>query len=204
MLWTALKLLNSTNAYLFILILIILVLLQCSFVTCPEQCQMRQYRNLYLFFSHCVNCCLSCIRGFTVVCIYCCLYFSVHYVKRPGAVLDGGSVVANLDLDDPSRVQQAQSFTGKLPQPQVPTHPWWEAAPDLPEHPCLAGEHSGGIRSARCLLQIQATDLRREADEVPQGPLTPPSGATSNVSSPLLLLLLLPRAAVGLPSPPHS
>ncbi|XP_078337630.1 acetyl-CoA carboxylase-like isoform X9 [Crassostrea virginica] len=47
----------------------------------------------------------------------------VHYVKRPGAVLDGGSVVANLDLDDPSRVQQAQSFTGKLPQPQAPpTH----------------------------------------------------------------------------------
>lgn len=49
--------------------------------------------------------------------------FSVHYVKRPGAVLDGGSVVANLDLDDPSRVQQAQSFTGTLPQPQAPpTH----------------------------------------------------------------------------------
>lgn len=49
--------------------------------------------------------------------------FSVHYVKRPGAVLDGGSVVAHLDLDDPSRVQQAQSFTGTLPQPQAPpTH----------------------------------------------------------------------------------
>ena len=49
--------------------------------------------------------------------------YSVHYVKRPGAVLDGGSVVAHLDLDDPSRVQQAQSFTGTLPQPQAPpTH----------------------------------------------------------------------------------
>lgn len=49
--------------------------------------------------------------------------FSVHYVKRPGAVLDGGSIVANLDLDDPSRVQQAQAFTGKLPQPVAPpTH----------------------------------------------------------------------------------
>lgn len=53
----------------------------------------------------------------------CSVCFSVHYVKRPGAVLDGGSVVAHLDLDDPSRVQQAQSFTGTLPQPQAPpTH----------------------------------------------------------------------------------
>jgi hypothetical protein len=44
-------------------------------------------------------------------------------VKRPGAVLDGGSIVANLDLDDPSRVQQAQAFKGKLPQPVAPpTH----------------------------------------------------------------------------------
>ena len=32
-------------------------------------------------------------------------------------------MVAHLDLDDPSRVQQAQSFTGTLPQPQAPpTH----------------------------------------------------------------------------------
>ncbi|XP_062596285.1 acetyl-CoA carboxylase 1-like isoform X10 [Saccostrea cucullata] len=47
----------------------------------------------------------------------------VHYVKRPGAVLEGGSIVAHLDLDDPSRVQQAQSFKGTLPQPQAPpTH----------------------------------------------------------------------------------
>lgn len=63
---------------------------------------------------------------FSVYRYYICMYsvcYSVHYVKRPGAVLDGGSVVAHLDLDDPSRVQQAQSFTGTLPQPQAPpTH----------------------------------------------------------------------------------
>ncbi|XP_013400503.1 acetyl-CoA carboxylase isoform X2 [Lingula anatina] len=39
----------------------------------------------------------------------------VHYVKRPGAVLDAGSIVCKLQLDDPSRVQQAQLFHGKLP-----------------------------------------------------------------------------------------
>ncbi|KAJ8315639.1 LOW QUALITY PROTEIN: hypothetical protein KUTeg_007789 [Tegillarca granosa] len=43
----------------------------------------------------------------------------VHY--RPGAVLDPGSVVAHLDLDDPSRVQQAQPYTGRLPIPQNPS-----------------------------------------------------------------------------------
>ncbi|KAK3098334.1 hypothetical protein FSP39_018526, partial [Pinctada imbricata] len=47
----------------------------------------------------------------------------VHYVKRPGAVLDAGSIISRLDLDDPSRVQQAKSFSGHLPKPQAPpTH----------------------------------------------------------------------------------
>ena len=32
--------------------------------------------------------------------------YSVHYLKRPGAVLDSGSIVANLVLDDPTRVVQ--------------------------------------------------------------------------------------------------
>ncbi|CAC5416435.1 ACACA [Mytilus coruscus] len=44
----------------------------------------------------------------------------VHFVKRPGAVLDAGSYVARLDLDDPSRVQQAELFTGSLPTLQNP------------------------------------------------------------------------------------
>ena len=44
----------------------------------------------------------------------------VHFVKRPGAVLDAGNIVARLDLDDPSRVQQAELFTGKLPTLQNP------------------------------------------------------------------------------------
>ncbi|KAL5009691.1 hypothetical protein ScPMuIL_011996 [Solemya velum] len=39
----------------------------------------------------------------------------VHYVKRPGAVLEAGNIVAHLQLDDPSRVQQAQKFEGSLP-----------------------------------------------------------------------------------------
>ncbi|XP_071137494.1 acetyl-CoA carboxylase-like isoform X4 [Mytilus edulis] len=44
----------------------------------------------------------------------------VHFVKRPGAVLDTGSYVARLDLDDPSRVQQAELFMGSLPTLQNP------------------------------------------------------------------------------------
>jgi len=31
---------------------------------------------------------------------------SVHYMKRPGATLDAGCVIARLHLDDPSRVQR--------------------------------------------------------------------------------------------------
>ena len=32
-------------------------------------------------------------------------------MKRPGAVLDSGSVVANLQLDDPTRVVQVTCFS---------------------------------------------------------------------------------------------
>ncbi|XP_043910511.1 acetyl-CoA carboxylase 1 isoform X2 [Protopterus annectens] len=42
----------------------------------------------------------------------------IHYVKRAGAVLDPGCVIAKLQLDDPSRVQQAELFTGLLPEIQ--------------------------------------------------------------------------------------
>ncbi|XP_061460830.1 acetyl-CoA carboxylase 1 isoform X7 [Rhineura floridana] len=42
----------------------------------------------------------------------------IHYVKRPGAALDPGCVIAKLQLDDPSRVQQAELNTGTLPQIQ--------------------------------------------------------------------------------------
>ncbi|XP_066551674.1 acetyl-CoA carboxylase 1 isoform X12 [Amia ocellicauda] len=40
----------------------------------------------------------------------------IHYVKRAGAVLDPGCVIAKLQLDDPSRVQQAELHTGGLPK----------------------------------------------------------------------------------------
>ncbi|XP_023700613.2 acetyl-CoA carboxylase 1 isoform X5 [Paramormyrops kingsleyae] len=42
----------------------------------------------------------------------------IHYVKRAGAVLEPGCVIAKLQLDDPSRVQQAELHTGSLPQIQ--------------------------------------------------------------------------------------
>ena len=40
---------------------------------------------------------------------------SLHYVKRPGAILHPGMLVARIDLDDPSHVRQAEKFLGPLP-----------------------------------------------------------------------------------------
>ena len=36
-------------------------------------------------------------------------------MKRPGAILHPGMLVARIDLDDPSHVQQAERFHGPLP-----------------------------------------------------------------------------------------
>lgn len=39
----------------------------------------------------------------------------VHYVKRPGAVLNPGTLMAKLQIDDPSQKKQAVPFTGRFP-----------------------------------------------------------------------------------------
>ncbi|OXB62162.1 hypothetical protein ASZ78_015344 [Callipepla squamata] len=43
----------------------------------------------------------------------------VRYVKRPGALLEAGCVIAQLELDDPTKVKSAQPFTGGLPAQQT-------------------------------------------------------------------------------------
>uniref|UniRef100_A0A8C3KHH4 acetyl-CoA carboxylase n=1 Tax=Calidris pygmaea TaxID=425635 RepID=A0A8C3KHH4_9CHAR len=43
----------------------------------------------------------------------------VHYVKRPGALLEAGCVIARLELDDPTKVKPAQPFTEGLPAQQT-------------------------------------------------------------------------------------
>uniref|UniRef100_A0A3Q3ABR9 acetyl-CoA carboxylase n=1 Tax=Kryptolebias marmoratus TaxID=37003 RepID=A0A3Q3ABR9_KRYMA len=43
----------------------------------------------------------------------------IHYVKRAGAALEPGCVIAKLQLDDPSRIQQADLYTGPLPSVQT-------------------------------------------------------------------------------------
>ncbi|KAJ8688508.1 hypothetical protein QAD02_024303 [Eretmocerus hayati] len=48
---------------------------------------------------------------------------SIFYVKRPGAVLEGGSLIARLELDDPSLVTRAQEFAGQFPGPSSPAVP---------------------------------------------------------------------------------
>ncbi len=35
----------------------------------------------------------------------------VHHIKRSGAVLEAGSILARLDLDDPTRVHRAELYT---------------------------------------------------------------------------------------------
>lgn len=46
---------------------------------------------------------------------------SVFYVKRPGAVLDAGSLIAHLELDDASLVTKAQEYKGQFPELEVST-----------------------------------------------------------------------------------
>ncbi|XP_026475191.1 acetyl-CoA carboxylase isoform X2 [Ctenocephalides felis] len=41
---------------------------------------------------------------------------SVVFAKRPGAVLDAGSLIAHLELDDPSLVTKAQPYRGPFPE----------------------------------------------------------------------------------------
>ncbi|XP_012247167.1 acetyl-CoA carboxylase isoform X3 [Bombus impatiens] len=45
---------------------------------------------------------------------------SVFYVKRPGAILEAGTLIARLELDDPSLVTKAQEYTGKFPETVAP------------------------------------------------------------------------------------
>ncbi|OAD57807.1 Acetyl-CoA carboxylase [Eufriesea mexicana] len=45
---------------------------------------------------------------------------SVFYVKRPGAILEAGTLIARLELDDPSLVTKAQEYTGQFPETAPP------------------------------------------------------------------------------------
>ncbi len=49
-----------------------------------------------------------------------CLYYN----KRPGAVLDQGAIIAHLDLDDASRIQRTQMFTGRFCDGESPLPVW--------------------------------------------------------------------------------
>uniref|UniRef100_A0ACB8FZK6 Uncharacterized protein n=1 Tax=Sphaerodactylus townsendi TaxID=933632 RepID=A0ACB8FZK6_9SAUR len=43
----------------------------------------------------------------------------IHYMKRPGTLLEAGCIIARLELDDPSKVHLAQLHTGGLPPQQT-------------------------------------------------------------------------------------
>ena len=44
----------------------------------------------------------------------------IHHIKRNGAVLDNGAIIARLEVDDDSLVQKVQLFDGKFTKPQGP------------------------------------------------------------------------------------
>uniref|UniRef100_T1JBH2 Uncharacterized protein n=1 Tax=Strigamia maritima TaxID=126957 RepID=T1JBH2_STRMM len=46
---------------------------------------------------------------------------SIHFIKRPGAVLEAGSLIANLEMDDTSRCLQAPYYLGKFSETDAPT-----------------------------------------------------------------------------------
>jgi len=46
---------------------------------------------------------------------------NVVYVKRPGAVLEAGSLIAHLELDDASLVTKAQDYKGVFPDVDTTT-----------------------------------------------------------------------------------
>jgi acetyl-CoA carboxylase/biotin carboxylase 1 len=48
---------------------------------------------------------------------------SIFYTKRPGAVLDAGTVIGHLELDDPSLVTKAQDYKGQFPELDVTSPP---------------------------------------------------------------------------------
>ncbi|XP_034934564.1 acetyl-CoA carboxylase isoform X3 [Chelonus insularis] len=48
---------------------------------------------------------------------------SVFYVKRPGAILEAGTLIAHLELDDPSLITKAQEYTGQFPTAATPAIP---------------------------------------------------------------------------------
>ena len=46
----------------------------------------------------------------------CLVWCRLHHVKPVGAILHSGTVVANLDLDDPSKLKKAKTTTQVLPE----------------------------------------------------------------------------------------
>lgn len=44
----------------------------------------------------------------------------LHYIKRPGALLEAGCVIARLQLDDPSKVKPVSLLGAAIPSCQLP------------------------------------------------------------------------------------
>ncbi|GBP96449.1 Acetyl-CoA carboxylase 1 [Eumeta japonica] len=48
---------------------------------------------------------------------------TVSFIRKPGAVLDAGSLLGHLELDDPTLITKAQPYKGQFPQPENPPVP---------------------------------------------------------------------------------
>lgn len=73
----------------------------------------------------------------------------VKYIKRPGAVLEVGCVVARLELDDPSKVHPVRGARHGRPQAQAaPAWPVSRADPGLPARLLPPGSPEASTRGA--------------------------------------------------------
>lgn len=61
----------------------------------------------------------------------------VSYNKRPGAVLDAGSLIATLELDDASLVTKAVEYKGQFPELDGTSHIYGESLNNI--HTCYRG-----------------------------------------------------------------
>jgi len=61
----------------------------------------------------------------------------VYYSKRPGAVLDAGSLIATLELDDPSLVTKAVEYKGQFLELDGTSHIYGESLNNI--HTCYRG-----------------------------------------------------------------
>lgn len=82
--------------------------------------RLRSWKWLLIFQLVLLEREFVCSRMFPSIHMLDC-YCSIHHIRRPGAILHPGTLVATLELDDSSQVQAAKKSTDTLPQHKITT-----------------------------------------------------------------------------------